>query len=208
MQGLGALSANAEGISASGDVIVGTSSNIRPYRWTAQGGVQTLTGLLPDFLYGGAGSISGNGQIIAGYYQAPTHRDAFVWTQAAGMQALPTPNSAATTDSNAVSFDGSVIVGVEVAALSPSALFWRKQNGAYQVHRLAEFLSAAGVDITGWQLHHAIDVSDDGRRILGGDLNPQGTDQAFLVVLPVPEPASGSLALLMSLALRRQRSKA
>lgn len=210
MVGNGFASDYAVGISANGQIIVGTTNTIRPYRWTSATGVQVLSNLLPDFSYGGPADISADGEVIVGYYQAPTHRDAWVWTAATGMQQLPISGLPETTTvADAVSQDGSTIVGNEVVydgtQFIPRAVVWRKQHGAYQFARLSDLLMADGVDITGWQLRGLADVSDDGTRMVGIGYNPLGQEQAFLVEWHVPEPPGALMAVVACLALRRLR---
>jgi len=72
---------------------------------------------------------------------------------------------------------------------------------------LADVLTGLGVDLSGWVLHDATDISADGRTIVGCGTNPAGVPEAFVAYIPgvgdqaVPVPAldTGSLALAAAL---------
>ena len=51
-----------------------------------------------------------------------------------------------------------------------------------------------GLDLTGWTLYEAFDITPNGQTILGRGLNPDGVLEAYLV--SIPEPAT---LLLMAL---------
>jgi probable HAF family extracellular repeat protein len=97
MQGLGdlpggAFQSSATAISASGEVIVGYSQSAsggEAFRWEAVSGMQGL-GDLPGGVFGsGAYAVSADGSVIvgAGHSDAPDN-EAFIWTEAEGMQSL------------------------------------------------------------------------------------------------------------------------
>jgi len=58
---------------------------------------------------------------------------------------------------------------------------WDAANGG---RWLDDALTAGGVDLGGWSLEEVVDVSADGKRLLGNGLDPEGRAQAWLVVLP------------------------
>ena len=158
----GVNTADALGVSANGEVIVGHTTNSlpRPYRWTAATGAQELPNRLPDFQYGGPSDISANGEVIVGYYQSTMNRDAWVWTAFDGMKQLPSANLLdAMTYADGVSRDGSTIAGQEHRQIggqfTSRAVVWRKQQGAYQFARLSDILLADGVDFSGWALRQS-----------------------------------------------------
>ena len=64
--------------------------------------------------------------------------------------------------------------------------------------------SDLGLDLTGWTLREAWDVSDDGLTIVGWGDNPSGITEGW--VAHIPEPATlPLLALSALLAARRRR---
>ncbi len=111
----------ATGISSDAQFIAGSSYSgpgSRAVRWNGVGTPQDL-GVLPGALNSTANAISGNGTTVVGDSDfAP-----FVWTQAGGMQPLPTTGGTAF----AVNFDGSVVAGAD----GSSAARWN--NGVLQV---------------------------------------------------------------------------
>lgn len=100
----------SEAVDASfdGSVVVGmsraTSGGLqRPFRWTEAGGFQVLG----TNVEGSARAVSGNGNVIVG----ATSNSAFVWTQAGGVQFLPSVTGAGLALARGVNFDGTIIVG-------------------------------------------------------------------------------------------------
>ena len=105
----------------------------------------------------------------------------------------------------AISDDGLVIVGKGETDAGNEAFIWDRFNG---MRSLLGVLSVDhGIDLTGWQLSEATDVSSDGRVVVGTGVNPSGFDEAWRVTLPaIPLPALAwtglsLLALLGSIAL-------
>jgi uncharacterized membrane protein len=111
----------ATGISSDAQFIAGSSHAgpiSRAVRWNGAGAPQDL-GVLSGALNSTATAISGNGMTVVGESDfAP-----FVWTQAGGMQPLPTTGGIAF----AVNFDGSVVAGFDGA----DAARWN--NGVLQL---------------------------------------------------------------------------
>jgi uncharacterized membrane protein len=98
-----------------------------------------------------------------------------------------------------VSDDGSVIVGQTYPASGNEAGVWDEAHG---MRSLSSILASHNVDLTGWTLDVASDVSADGTTIVGqGTLN--GRVVAYRAV--IPEPASLWVVALSMLALRRRR---
>jgi probable HAF family extracellular repeat protein len=116
MQSLGALPGDAEsnafGISSDGSVIVGysgISTNVKAFRWTSGGGMESL-GALPggdSIAYG----VSANGSVIVGRSTSTDGTRAFRWTAASGMESLGTLPGGVFSEALDVSADGNVIVG-------------------------------------------------------------------------------------------------
>jgi probable HAF family extracellular repeat protein len=127
MQGLGFLpgvissSSVANGISADGSTIVGTSpSNTylgQAFRWTAGGGMEGL-GVLPDYSYSsGASGVSGDGTVVVGGSTnnpvdgSAERTQAFRWTLAGGIHGLGFVAGIDRSAAGAISADGSTIIG-------------------------------------------------------------------------------------------------
>ena len=60
-----------------------------------------------------------------------------------------------------------------------------------------------GLDLNGWTLRSATDISDDGHVIVGYGINPAGDREAW--VATIPEPATMSFLALGSLVLCMRR---
>ncbi len=113
----------AHGVSGDGNVVVGhaehgaqTNAFGQAFRWTPTKGMQGLGYAKSNGTYSVASGISRDGSTIVGKSQSfgpfgPV--DAFVWTEAGGMKALPgLPNAPyISTNARGVSADGSVAVG-------------------------------------------------------------------------------------------------
>ncbi len=88
------------------------------------------------------------------------------------------------SNANAVSADGSVVVGYSKSDSGNEAFIWDAENG---MRNLKELLIAGGVEgLDGWQLTMANDISSDGRFIVGRGINPSGIEEAWLASVPEP----------------------
>ena len=203
----------ASGVSDDGNVIVGTAHGSadpnQPFRWTPAAGVHALAGL-PAGSFGSAQDVSGDGTVVVGSLRLGRtipNWEAFRWTEAGGLTFLPRPTGgdADRASATATNADGSVIVGQTVDDAVGRAAIWI--DG--QQHTLESLLTAAGADITGWSFFEAVDVSADGRTIVGrGTLASVGT-VGFVAV--IPEPSLGGMAVgvcaVALAAMRRQRRR-
>jgi probable HAF family extracellular repeat protein len=201
MIGLGDISggpyySEAEAASHDGSVIVGRShdnANQIAFRWTAQTGMVPIPSR-PDLRPTHAYAITPDASVIVGQAIGPGTA-AFRWTASDGLQRLGTGRAIAL----GVSDDGSVVVGQMYPTTSTyEAGVWDAVHG---MRSLSSILAAHNVDLTGWTLDVASDVSADGNTIVG-----QGTRNGRVVAYRavIPEPASLGLLALSPLALRRR----
>jgi probable HAF family extracellular repeat protein len=172
------------------------------------------------FLPGGgmpsdATGVSADGSVVVGSskYAAGTNSfHAFRWTAAGGMVGLGFLPGGGLSLARGVSADGSVVVGDSDSASGTEAVIW---DGAHGMRSLRDVLIAQGDDLTGWTLSVAVDISADGRTIVGWGANPSGQTEAWLARLEapaaVPAPPALVLAGLGALALggyaRRRRGE-
>jgi uncharacterized membrane protein len=91
-----------------------------------------------------------------------------------------------------VSGDGKTVVGYSRNDLERTAFMWDEDHGMRSVQSVLE--NEFGLDLTGWHLASALDVSQDGRTIVGWGYNPDGYQEAWVAV--IPEPGSFVLILL------------
>ena len=228
----GPMGTSAHAISADGSVIVGSAgyNSFMPdadaFRWTAAGDITYLEHL-PGGVQAWATDVSADGSVIVGHdgdreLSSSGWGEAFRWTEDGGIVGLgDLPGGASWSEARAVSADGSVVVGrastgyttltdgpLQIQTPDPIPVFeafiWTENAG---MRNLGEVLtSICGLDLTGWTLTTATDVSADGLTVVGSGINPDGNAEAWIAT--IPEPAT--LALLAGgfamLVLRRRRT--
>ena len=110
---------------------------------------------------------------------------------------------------NGVSGDGSVVVGSGSAAgtaIEPSihkAFVWTEREG---MQDLAVLLTSLGIDLRGWRLTVAEDISRDGKTIVGWGVNPSGQTEGWIAVIPEPSTVFLMGMGLIGLGIRSQRA--
>jgi probable HAF family extracellular repeat protein len=195
ISGAGAL---AYGVSANGQVIVGTAQN-QAFRWTAATGVVGIGYLPSGYPSSNAYAISGDGTTIVGQgfrIGAGTPSEAFRWTSATGMVGLgDLPGGTFYSYAWGVSGDGSVIVGTGKSVIGDEAFLWDTTHGMRNLRDL--LISDYGVtNLTGWTLSAARAISEDGSTIVGDGINPFGQTEAWIVT-GVPEPSAAFAVFLL-----------
>lgn len=111
-------------------------------------------------------------------YDAPS---AVRWYEEVG-EILPMVDDERGSFAFATSADASVVVGTAFVNDARYAFVWNASAGK---RLLADLLSDAGVDIpSGWVLAEGVDVSDDGRVVVGTALLPDGRTTAFRATIP------------------------
>lgn len=196
----------ALGASDDGRVIVGESSNAQSpgsfpgegteaFRWTEENGMMGL-GKLPGQSWSSASDVSADGSVIVG----DSGNRSFLWSAVDGLLSLERPAGATFTSARAVSADGNIVVGGTAVNNQSRALMWTRNGGS---HYLEDLLTAANVDLGGWDLQEASGISADGMVIVGLARGWIGNDQVnrgFVVDFrTVPEPSSAVLAACMLL---------
>lgn len=214
----------AYGVSADGSVIVGRFTedgmihDFEAGSWTANEGWVDYKGPGWGDRSGQATAVSADGSVIIGSALAPPFgfdHHGFRWERSGDAHWLlnndPDQNPTFTsTVAEAVSADGSIIVGTYGAAglpLDPSqrpeltsnsrAFYWDSKSG---FRFLDDFLLEQGVSFAGWVLLEARGISGNGLTITGTGINPDGLYEAWVVSLengprhdPIrttPEPSS------------------
>jgi probable HAF family extracellular repeat protein len=186
----------ATDVSADGAIVIGwtrgATSQSQAFRWTHGTG---LTSLDPaNYAY----HISADGRAVIGSNRSTR---AIRWTQEDGWTAIGHPELYA----GAMSADGSTIVGLDSSGEASEAFFWTPSSG---VVKLQDYLLANGVvEVQDWTLNSAIDVSADGRTILGVGANPLGQTEAWLATIPEPSSAILVAAALVAIAASRILSR-
>jgi probable HAF family extracellular repeat protein len=212
MVGLGDLPAGiffsgATKISADGSVIVGHSSisnssgPAQAFRWTQTTGMLGL-GYLAGYsssYHSYANDLSADGSVIVGESTSSNGREAFRWTPSTGMVGLGDfaggPFSSIAT---ATSADGSVVVGTGMVDSGNVAFYWTAETGLLS---LQDMLLSYGLNLDGWELTKCIDISGDGKTIVGEGYNPQGYRDGWIAT--IPEPTTILLLGLGGMVLRK-----
>ena len=195
---------------------LGGSGEQGMYRWEDGGGVLRPT--YPEsWTYAAAATaISGDGSTLVGYLpdfvsaapgecSSPGCRwEAFEWRvetdELIPLGGFQDPKYYESTAAD-VTFDGSVIVGRGRTSIGSRAAIWFPDR---QIMRVDEVLAALGIDVGGWQLNSAQFVSDDGLTIIGQGLNPSGSPEAWIAVIPEPSTALLVGAGLLAIGARRR----
>jgi len=185
-QGLGFLPAannlsRASDVSADGNTVVGSGYG-GAFIWNPGTGMINLatTGPLNEPFLGQPNAISADGSTVVG--QSP---EAWIWTEANGIQLLGITQAAYGS-----SADGSVIIGGDQFSSSNGiAWIYDEVNGVRNLKTVFE--NDYGLDLTGWNLYAALDISDDGTKFTGVGTNPMGEREAWFVdIAAVPVPAA------------------
>lgn len=157
----------AHDVSRDGSVIVGmsyVSGYQRAFRW--QNGTMQNLGTLPGDLHSWAYGVSPDGNVVVGfsYVSSPNFR-AFRWTNSTGIQPLPTPAGYSGIIAKSASENGEVIVGYGYLNNLVRALRWTQQGVEDLNIAYANLLTPNSI------LHLAVDVSPNGRYIIGWGYN-------------------------------------
>lgn len=192
--------------SADGSVVVGwteASFGEQAFRWTQAEGMVPLGFLNGAGTRSGARGLSADGSVIVGASNSTGQSDeAIRWTAAGGMQGLGFLPGGDYSLALGVSADGSTIVGLSLSDFGSRPFIWNSSSGMLDLQIVLE---SAGVDLTGWQLRGAYDISADGRTIVGEGINPQGQLEAWIATVPEPSSLAISLAGLVAVVLATVR---
>lgn len=201
MEGLGDLDGKppfnsiAFGISADGSVIVGESAagrDAEAFRW--EDGTMVGLGDIPGGLLASrAYDVSNDGSVIIGVGGGDRGWEAFRWTAATdSMQGLGyLSDSTFSSEARGMTADGAWIVGPsDVGQIDWRAYFWTEDDGMRNLKDMLE--EEYGLDLTGWTLQWAMDMSDDGTVIVGRGINPDGNQEGWRVsgLYPVADDAT------------------
>lgn len=128
-----------------------------------------------------ADAVSADGTVVVG--TSALYSGVFRWTQGDGMLGLGMDGLKVYN----VSADGSVIVAGMIWDVPPgynTAYYWTEETGWVSLYDL--LVDTYGLDLTGWTLSAATDVSDDGQTIVGIGFNPSGQYEAWIACLAPP----------------------
>lgn len=128
-------------------------------------------------------NISGNGLFVVGEVYIPGVSDnGFIWSESGGLIEIESLGGFS-IQVLGVSDDGSVVVGwSQDNAANPHAFIWTEENGTQKLQDVLE--NIYGLELPGWTLTSANDITPDGKTIIGDGINPQGQREGWRIVLP------------------------
>lgn len=182
----------AEAVSDDGSTITGQS--MIGFQWTEADGLESI-GELP---IGSAATPRATGLAISednSTIVGSSHYGAFRWTAETGMVNLGSIDGvpgtfAAPCTAQGVSGDGSIVVGSD----GSQAFIWTSETGMLDLN---VYLPTVGVNLSGWNLTGASEISADGTVIAGGGtLN--GMSRAWIVTGLPPIDTGSSCAADLS----------
>lgn len=203
----GDYESSANTISGDGSVVAGYSvgNYFTAVRWTQASGLQALPnpfGITSNtaVIAIAADASSSVGQAV----DANGFSQAAVWKSNGTTQILSLADGFDSAAAFGVSGNGSIIGGsfFNDSVGQDTAAFWTADGTAYN---LQVFLTAQGIDLTGWNLLAVTEVSQNGLYLTGRGYNPDGQLEAFFV--QIPTPASALPLLAAGAFLRRRRSR-
>jgi probable HAF family extracellular repeat protein len=107
------------------------------------------------------------------------------------------------SEAEGVNGDGSIVVGFSLTGVGAEAFIWDAGNGMRNLKTVLE--TDFSLDLTGWTLANALDISDDGRVIVGHGINPDGNSEGWLVAIPEPRIIGLLLQGIAVLGIARSR---
>ncbi len=191
----GGYHASVQDITPDGQRAVGRSQTVggegnidEGFLWTPEQGMVGLGDLHGDNLGSKAYDISADGKVIVGKaVNSDLYKEAYRWTEGGGMVGLGDfPGSRFQSVAYACNADGSAIVGNGIGLdddgrSRQEAFLWTEDDG---MRTLVDVLETDyGVDTNGWILQNALDISADGRTIVGWGRNPEGTIEGWVAYL-------------------------
>ena len=173
---------NVTNLSGDGTTIVGglrigtgLSQRYEAFRWTRASGYQTLGRFSNDWLdYAYAHDVSYDGSVVVGTNDTPNGRRGFYWTEATGQINMGTLGSANPfydpfSEGNAVSADGSVVVGyVTTSADEYYKAFRWTPSGGYNVIGLPPVTNGIPAGGAGYISGNGLVIAGQGQT--GGDI--------------------------------------
>ena len=139
-------------------------------------------------------------QMVGNFAGSTSPSYAFLWREQAGLQVLGALPGFATSFVDAINGEGSLIAGSCRDSLgAATACLW---DSSLAPTEMSAFLTARGVDLTGWTLTGCKGVSDDGR-VFSGEGIHNGVPATWIVT--VPAPGASALIGAFGLILARRR---
>jgi uncharacterized membrane protein len=192
----------ANAVSADGSVIAGyesTFSGAGAARWTAGTGFT----LLPVSIGGSnAFGISSDGSAIVGYELTASGFQPALWTdKGTALKDLGGLPGAFFGEGLAATDMGAFVIGTsytDFTSAGTNAFIWNQANGLRSLQDVLASEYGLSSALSGWHLMDAYGMTPDGRYLVGDGLDPNGSQEAWLVDLGTPlVPEPGGIAGLV-----------
>lgn len=181
----------AFGISNDGMVIVGTCrTSLSEWKaWFHDGGMEAIVDLEGGGVECEATDASEDGTVVVGRGLSDSGYEAFRFVKGVEMTGLGDLSGGLFFSyATATSADGSIVVGHSQTANGSEAFIWDETNGMRKLRSV--LINDHGLNLSGWTLVKANDISADGRTIVGDGINSQGQQEGWIALLdPVGQPA-------------------
>ena len=177
---------SATAVSDDGEIITGSCSKVMyedevTFIWTRDSGMKSL-GYLPGDVYSFPNAISPDGSVIAGSsYDKYMRESAYRWTEETGMVKIDHLPGREVTHPTGVTSFGKIIVGGSFKDMIGAAFIWDAAQGTRNLQSVLQ--SDYNLNIEGWALRLAYEISHDGNVIVGSGINSSGNEEAFRIVL-------------------------
>jgi uncharacterized membrane protein len=191
----GGVAESAHDVSHDGSILVGNGiadggQTLVLYRWSNEASATRLA-QTPYGQANGAMATNSTGSIVVGSVVLAEGEEAFRWTEdegVVGLGHLPDHDETLYAASMAVATtdDGRLIVGQEsVGQYETRAFAWTHEQG---MQPLDVYLKDRfGLDLPGWSLKTVVDMTADGRFLIGQASHPDfGNNLAYRIVIPEP----------------------
>lgn len=184
MVGLGSLPgmnhSTARAVSDDGSAVVGYSLYDAFY-WSAATGMTNIGTGCQAF------DITPDGSMIVGNCRTPDDYRLIRWDSAFKIDTLGVLEDKGSYSSQTykTSATGETIVGYYLdSQAEEKAFIWRASHGVLDLQYALE--TVYGLDLNGWTLSAATDISDDGSTLVGWGLDPQGNIEAWRARISLP----------------------
>ena len=188
---------SAWGVSANGLWVVGIDAlapNLDAFLWSALTGFERIGSLGPGSNVGKDASDDGTVVVGQGGNYTP-----FRWTRAMGIESLGLLETGDSGYAEAISADGSIVVG---SFANAGAFIWTPTGNLRHLQNV--LTTDYGLDLSGWSLRGATDISPDGTTIVGYGIH-NGSYQGFVATIPEPNTIALLLAGFLGTVFKRRR---
>jgi uncharacterized membrane protein len=180
-----ATKVSADGRVVAGQLQASDGTQSIAFRWTAVNGIQPLDPSTSSLV----SDISADGSVLVGQVWNPVHptyTQAFRWTAAGGLDLLESPLAEQSSTANAVSYDGSLVLGSYATDLGFRTYAWDTVHGMHDLQDLLAGPYGLGESLDGWQLTSVGGLSRDGRVVHGIGETPEGSLADWIAFLDQP----------------------